>query len=193
MKYYVVIIPLLCLTIGAFFLDWKANVIILSALLIFVVITRRDLFLKAILNTISLFAFTLPILLIKIFTSSEGKKISFFFIDIYSSGIYQSVNSISRIFILGLVSFIILKIIFPNKLSPQQTDAGLPFEPNLQTNDTSVNQNKTIKNHIIFDIFFLSIEIYQGMLSGFILYFREKGNKKALLDYIDKIYYDGIK
>ncbi len=168
--YVVKIIPLLFLTIGAFFWDWKINFIVILALIVYISVFQKKLVLRAIQNLIFLIIFTLPIVLIKLFTVKEGKKLHFMFFDFYSSAVSMGVNSLFRVLVLALCSYLILKIV-------------LPLEKFREMNN---------KNNLI-EILFLSITIYQEMLSNILSYFRKlRKEKKSMIGFIDNSYKQGL-
>lgn len=153
------------LAIGAFFLDWRFNLAVLAVLLAITAFYGWKSLKRALRNLLALGLFTLPVLLVRLFTVKEGMLIRFGFIEVYSLAAVQTLNSALRVFIIALVSFIVLAVWFPVK-----------------------EWKKAKEKHVLLDILFTSIELYQDMIVEFVTYFRSKEKKKSVIDYIDNAY-----
>lgn len=153
------------LAIGAFFLDWYWNLSILAVLTVMTAFTGAENLKKALRNLLILGIFTLPVLIVRLFTVKEGMLVHIWFLEFYTLALIQSLNTVLRIFIFAMVSFIVLMLWFP------------------------VKEWKRVKEkHVLLDILFTSIELYQDMLSDFIAFYRSKGKKKNIIDFIDSSY-----
>lgn len=155
----------MCLAIGAFFLEWQINLVILGILIVVTVFYGRNNLWKSLRNLLVLGVFTLPVLLVRLFTVKEGMLIRMGFIEIYSLALAQSLNAVLRVFIFAMVSYIVLMIWFPVK-----------------------KWKKMKEKHVVLDILFTSIELYQDMLSDFISFYRSKHAGKNVADFIDSTY-----
>jgi hypothetical protein len=168
MKYFQ-IIPLLFFAIGAFFLEWFWNVAGVVILIAVIALIGKGSIQKALKNCIYLIVFTLPVLAIKLFTIQEGMKINLFFGTFYSNGIEYVLNSLFRVIVLSLVSFILFYIVFP------------------------VHKGLKAGKYPILDSVFVSFEIYQDILSEAVQVLRNKEKRKNLLSVLDNIYRMGKK
>lgn len=158
-------IPLLSLAIGAFFLDWQVNLALAGALLVFIALHGAKKIKKAAGNLLALFVFTLPILVMKILTVREGMLLKLGAIEVYSLALAQGLNLLLRVLVFAMASFIALEIWFP------------------------VGKWKKVREKYRFlDILFASVELYQNMLLDFVAYFRKKGKKHGLADFLDNAY-----
>jgi hypothetical protein len=166
---YIKIMPLLLPAIGAFFLEWYWNCLIAVILVIVILILEREVLKKALKNLTFLIIFTVPLFILKIFTIREGRKFSLLFLSFYSQGISYVMNSMLRIVVLALISFIVFYILFP--------------------------LHKHIKSgkYPLLDSVFMSFEIYQDILSEAVQVIRNKGKRKNLLTILDNIYRMGKK
>jgi hypothetical protein len=159
------LIPLLSLAIGAFFLEWQFNLAVFAALFVLTAVHGAGTLKKALRNLLALTVFTLPILLIKLFTVKEGLLVKIWFFELYSNALFQCLNTWLRVLIFALASFIALEIWFP------------------------VRQWKKVRERYQFlDLLFSSVELYQNMLRDFVAFFRKKGKKHNLADFIDEAY-----
>jgi hypothetical protein len=168
MKYFQ-IIPLLCSAIGAFFLEWYWNACVIFVLVIVIALIGKGSFQKALKNCLYLVVFTLPVLVIKLFTIQEGMKIHLLFLTVYSNGIEYVLNSLFRVMVLSLVSFILFYIIFP------------------------VHKGLKEGKYPLLDSVFVSFEIYQDILSEAVQVIRNREKRKNLLSVLDNIYRMGKK
>ena len=140
-------IPLLLTAAGAFFLAsfnyYGINYCFSILLILFVVVINSKQGLSLLKNIAALFLFITPVMIGKIFMAREGQLMVFWGIKIYNSGLADVLKSWSVISLLAVISFIIIRMIYP-----------------IHEYRGKLGQNR------YFSILFLSLEIYQEMLKS---------------------------
>jgi hypothetical protein len=110
---YFLIVSLSLFAAGIFFIPLNLIIPLLGLFLVLNLVfgfSEISSFLK---NLAFLFILTLPIFLIKLFTIREGRIFSWWIFEIYSNALLDGITAVSRIFLLFLASFFLLKILFP--------------------------------------------------------------------------------
>ncbi|MEJ5283811.1 MAG: hypothetical protein WHS77_02055 [Brevinematales bacterium] len=156
-KIILIIMPLFL--IGAFFLDIFFKFLIFFFSLFILTLYDYRLFFKSIKVLVGIFISILPFLISFLFTYKEGKIFYIFGIKFYSYGLLKMFNYLFNILIVGLFSFILVKVF----------------------NIFKILRNKR------FSVLFLSIEFYSGIISDFFKDFK-KFKFSKIVNFIDEKY-----